>query len=93
MAMVRITPLPVRVRTDWFSGRPLSIQLATTSVPVVAVESVRNESAAYPVATGPRTVFRVLTPDARYALSYEHLRRRWLVEALDMNPLRASLAA
>ncbi|MGH2406915.1 MAG: hypothetical protein ACRDF7_02390 [Candidatus Limnocylindrales bacterium] len=93
MAMVRITPLPVRVRTDWFSGRPLAIQLATTSVPVVAVESVRSESAAYPAATGPRTVFRVLTPDARYALSYEHQRRRWLVEALDMHPDRSSLAA
>jgi hypothetical protein len=93
MAMVRITPLPVRVRTDWFSGRPLSIRMATTSVPVVALESVRDESAAHPVSTGPRTVFRVLTPDARYALTFEHVGRRWLVEALETDPRPGARAA
>jgi len=93
MAMVRINPLPVRVRTDWFSGRPLSIRMATASVPVVALESVRDESAAHPAETGPRTVFRVLTPGARYALTYEHVGRRWLVEALDLDPRRGTRAA
>ena len=93
MAMVRITPLPVRVRTDWFSGRPLSIRMATASVPVVALESVRDERAAHPIASGPRTVFRVLTPDARYALTYEHRGRRWLVEGLDLVAHPASRVA
>ncbi len=83
MAMVRISPLEVHVRTDWFDGRPRSIRIARATVPVVAVEAVREESAAYPAATGPRTLFRVLTPAARYALTYEHGRRRWFVEALD----------
>jgi hypothetical protein len=83
MAMVRISPLEVRVRTDWFDGRPRSIRIAEATVPVVVVESVRDESAAHPAATGPRTVFRVLTPAARYALTFEHARRRWFVEGLD----------
>jgi hypothetical protein len=93
MAMVRITPLPVQVRTDWFSGRPLSIRMARASVPVVALEAVRHEAAAHPIATGPRTVFRVLTPGARYALTYEHRARRWLVEGLDLEARPASRVA
>lgn len=88
MAMIRITPLEVQVRTDWFDGRPRSIRIDRASVPVVAVEAVRRESAAHPPETGPRTLFRVRTPEARYALSYEHRRRRWLVEALELTPDR-----
>src|SRR3990172_7215714 len=80
MAMVRISPLEVHVRTDWFDGRPRSIRIAQATVPVVAVEAVREESAAYPAATGPRTLFPVLTPP--YPLPCEHGRRRWFVEAL-----------
>lgn len=91
MALIRITPLEVQVRTDWFDGRPRSIRIDHASVPVVAVEAVRHESAAHPAETGPRTLFRVRTPEARYALSFEHRRRRWLVEALEIPP--ASLAA
>lgn len=93
MAMVPISPLPVRVRTDWFSGRPLAIRIAEASVPVVALEAVRQETAAHPAATGPRTVFRVLTPDARYDLTYEHTQRRWLVLALDTDRGPAARAA
>ena len=88
MAMIRITPLEVRVRTDWFDGRPRRIRIDQASVPVVAVEAVRRESAAHPRETGPRTLFQVRTPEARYALSYEHRRRRWLVEALELAPDR-----
>jgi hypothetical protein len=84
MAMIRITPLEVSVRTDWFDGRPRSIRIDRASVPVVAVEAVRRESAAHPPETGPRTVFHVRTPEARYRLSYEHLRRRWLVDGLEV---------
>lgn len=93
MAMIRITPLEVHVRTDWFDGRPLSITIARETVPVVAVEVVRRESAAYPAASGPRTLFRVLTPAARYALTYEHGRRRWFVEALDADVHQVRAAA
>jgi hypothetical protein len=88
MAMIRITPLEVHVRTDWFDGRPRSIRIDRASVPVVAVEAVRRESAAHP-RTG-REPFRVRTPEARYALSYEHLRRRWLVKRWSWRPRLAA---
>lgn len=83
MGMVRITPLEVHVRCDWLSGQPKSIQLAHERVPILSLERVRREAAAYPVAAGPRTMFDVETPGARFALTFEHRRRRWIVEALD----------
>ncbi len=83
MAMIRITPMEVRVRCDWFDGRPRSIRMAESSVPVVRVERIRDESRGYPVAAGPRTIFEVRTPDTRMALAYQHRRRRWVIEAID----------
>lgn len=83
MAMVRVTPTEVRVRCGWFDGRPRSIMLADEEVPVLRIENVRDESAAYPVQRGPRTVFEVRTPDARLRLAFEHRRRRWLLEGTE----------
>ncbi|MDQ3938427.1 MAG: hypothetical protein M3253_07075 [Chloroflexota bacterium] len=83
MAMVPMTPIEVRVRCGWFDGRPRSIQLDHQEVPVLRIEQVRHERAAYVAARGPRTVFDVRTPGARLRLSFEHRRRRWLLEALD----------
>jgi hypothetical protein len=83
MAMVSVTPTEVRVRCGWLDGRPRRVQLDREEVPVLAIEQVRHERAAYPAARGPRTVFDVRTPDARLRLSFEHRRRRWLLEALD----------
>jgi hypothetical protein len=50
---------------------------------VVAVAAVRDESSAYPVVVGPRTVFEVDTPRARLTLSFRHRTRRWSIEGLD----------
>lgn len=83
MAMVRITPIQVEVACDRLNGRPRSIRLAREAVPVVGVARVRNESAAYPAGSGPRTLFEIQTPSARLALTFEHRRRRWLLEGLD----------
>jgi hypothetical protein len=83
MAMVRITPMEVRVRCDWFDGRPRTIRMADSSVPVVRVERIRDESRGYPAALGPRTIFEVRTPDTRFALTYQHRRRRWVIEGID----------
>jgi hypothetical protein len=83
MAMMRITPMPVRVSCDWISGQPRAVQLGEERMPVTNVARVRNESAAYPAAVGPRTRFEVLTPSARLALTYEHRRRRWVVDGVD----------
>jgi hypothetical protein len=83
MAMIRVDPVVVQVRTDWFDGRPREITWGDEHLPVTRVALVRHEDAAYHVAVGPRTVFEVLTPRARLALSYRHRSRRWTVEGLD----------
>ncbi len=83
MAMIRVEPVPVRVRTDWFDGRPREITWGTQRLPITGVRAVRVESAAYRRALGPRTLFEVETPRAMLALSYEHRSRRWAIEGLD----------
>ncbi len=83
MSLVQITPLEVRVRADWLSGRPRRLRLAGEDVPIVSVEQVRDESSAYPAERGPRTTFKVRTPTNRLVLAFEHRRRRWLIEGLD----------
>ncbi len=86
MALIPISPVPVEVRCDLFSGRPRSIRMGPDRVPVLGVARVRREAAAYPMATGPRTVFEVDTADARLALTFRHRSRSWSVEAMDPEP-------
>ena len=83
MALIPISPVPVNVRCDLFSGRPRSIRMGADHVRILAVARVREEAAAYPVATGPRTVFEVDTAEARLALTFRHRSRSWSVEAMD----------
>jgi hypothetical protein len=83
MAMTRMNSVPVRVRTDWFDGRPREVRWGLDRLPVTGLAAVRQELSAYPAASGPRTVFEVDTPRARLALSYAHRTRRWTIEALD----------
>ena len=83
MAMIRMEPTVVRVRTDWFDGRPREITWGEERLAVTSLAAVRHEDSAYPLAVGPRTVFEVVTPRARVALSYQHRSRRWTIEGLD----------
>ena len=83
MAMIRVAPVRVQVRTDWFDGIPQEIVWGERRLPVTAVAAVRDESSAYPVVVGPRTVFEVETPMARLTLSFRHRTRRWAIEGLD----------
>lgn len=83
MAMVPITPFQVEVACDPFDGRPRSIRVGARRLPIVALASVREEASAYPLATGPRTLFEVETPESRLTLSFHHRQRRWVVEGLD----------
>jgi hypothetical protein len=83
MAMVRVEPVEVRVRTDWFDGRPREVTLHGRRLPVLDVVGVRDESSAYPVVTGPRTLFEVETAAARMKLSFRHRSRRWTMEAFE----------
>jgi hypothetical protein len=83
MAMIRVEPVPVRVRTGWFDGRPREITWGDERLQVTRLASVREEAAAFPVITGPRTMFEVETTGARLSLTYLHRSRRWTITALD----------
>jgi hypothetical protein len=83
MAMVRVAPVAVRVRTDWFDGRPVEITWGEHTLPVRRLALVRRETSAFPVVVGPRTVFEVDTPLARLTLSYRHRSRRWTIEGME----------
>lgn len=83
MAMLRMEPTPVHVKTDWFDGRPREIIWADERLPITSSSLVREERAAYPIETGPRSFFEVQTPRARFQVTYQHRPRRWVVEAAD----------
>jgi hypothetical protein len=83
MAMIRMEPTAVRVRTDWFDGRPREVTWGDERLPITSLAAVRHEASAYPIEVGPRTVFEVVTPRARLALSFQHRSRRWTIEGLD----------
>ena len=83
MAMIRVEPVEIGVRTDWFDGRPRELSWDGRKLPVTDIVGVRDESAAFPVVVGPRTVFEVETPSGRLTVTYRHRTRRWTLEALD----------
>jgi hypothetical protein len=84
MAMVRVAPVAVRVRTDWFSGAPREIAWGDQRLEVKRLVAVRDERAAYPAITGPRTRFEVDTSTARLALTYQHRSHRWTIDGMDL---------
>ena len=90
MAFTRVEPVQVQVRTDWFDGRPREITWAGERLRVTALTVVREEAAAYPVVTGPRTLFEVETPRARVSLTYLHRSRRWTITGMDEDARRAA---
>ena len=83
MAMIRVEPVEVRVRTDWLHGKPREIIWGSQRLAVTGLVSVRDESAAYPIVAGPRTLFEVDTPFARLTLAFRHRSRSWSIEGLD----------
>jgi hypothetical protein len=83
MAMIRVEPVPVRVRTDWFNGSPREITWGAERLPITSLAVVRDETSAYDMVVGPRTIFEVDTPRARLALTFVHRSRRWTIDGLD----------
>jgi hypothetical protein len=83
MAMIRVAPVKVQVRTDWLSGTPKEITWGEDRLPVTRLVAIRDERSAYPAITGPRTLFEVETPAARVALTYLHRSKRWTIDGLD----------
>ena len=93
MAMVNVIPTEVSVACDLFTGRPQSVRVGADDFAVIAIERMRDESAAYPVEQGPRTVFVVRTSDNKLRLTFRHRDRRWLVDGLDPDPEALASAA
>jgi hypothetical protein len=93
MAMLSVAPTAIRVRCDWFDGRPLAVRMGPDDLPVLAIRRVRQESAAYPRLTGPRTWFDIETRAASMRLVYRHRDRRWFIEGLDPDSRNLSHAA
>ena len=83
MAIVRMEPVNVRVRADWFDGTPREITWGEMRLPVIRLAAIRRETSAYRAEIGPRTIFEVETPGARLALSFQHRSRRWTVDGVD----------
>jgi hypothetical protein len=83
MAMVRVAPVTVQVRTDWFNGVPREVTWGEERLQVTRLVSIRDERRAYPAITGPRTLFEVDTPSMRLALTFQHRSRRWTIEGMD----------
>ena len=90
MAFIRVEPVAVHVRTDWFDGSPREVTWGDERLTVTRLVAVREEAAAYPVITGPRTLFEVETSRARLSLTYQHRSRRWTVTGLDDEASRAA---
>jgi len=90
MAFIRVEPVQVQVRTDWFSGVPREITWGDERLPIPRLAVVREEAAAYPVISGPRTLFEVETPRARLWLTSQPRPRRWTVTGLDEERRRAA---
>ena len=89
MAMVRVAPVQVQVRTDWLNGVPREITWGEERIPVTRLVAVRDEQRAYPAITGPRTLYEVDTPSMRLALTYQHRSRRWTIQGLEDLPRAA----
>jgi hypothetical protein len=83
MAIVRMEPVNVRVRTDWFDGTPREISWGSVRLPVTRLSAVRREASAYRRDVGPRTVFEVETPGVRLALTFKHWTKQWTVDGVD----------
>lgn len=70
------------VATD-AAGRPREIRAGGERLTVTALEAVRDETAAYPIETGPRTVYVVSAANRHYRLVHQLRDRRWTVEPVD----------
>ena len=64
------------------AGRPRAVVVTDEHLAVTAIESVREEVAAYPPEIGPRTLFIVRAGVARLKLVHHHRDHRWGVEVL-----------
>jgi hypothetical protein len=80
--MFNLIAATTSVSVDSATGRPREVRTQGERLPVTMLESVRDETSAYPLDSGPRTVFVVRTADRRYRLVHLLDDRRWTIEEL-----------
>jgi hypothetical protein len=93
MFQLNLNSADIAVAVDHASGRPREIKAHGERLTVSALESVRDETAAYPVASGPRTVFVVRAGGRRYRLVHLIRDRRWTLDELEVRANGFSTAA
>ena len=64
MAFMRVEPVDVQVRTDWFDGRPREIRWGHERLPVIALASVREEACPHDLAPTTSTTVALALGDA-----------------------------
>jgi hypothetical protein len=87
-----LIPTSTSVSVDTATGRPREIRTDGQRLAVTALESVRDETLAYSLQTGPRTVFVVHAAGRRYRLTHRLDDRRWTIEDLGTRPLLTTAA-
>jgi hypothetical protein len=87
-----LIPAFTTVSVDATTGRPREIRTDGQRLSVTALESVRDETSAYPLRTGPRTVFVVHAAGRRFRLTHRLDDRRWDIEDLGTQPILAHAA-
>ena len=90
MAIPRVEPVSVQVRTDWLTGRPREIHWGEQVFSITNIAAVRRATAAYPIEVGPSTTFEVDTIGGRLSLTFRHRGRRWTVEGVEATERRAA---
>lgn len=90
--MFNLIPATTSVSVDTATGRPREIRTDGQRLAVTALESVRDETSAYPLESGPRTVFVVRAADRRFRLIHQLDDRRWTIEDLGGRSALASAA-
>ena len=90
--MFSLIPFTTSVSVHAATGRPREIRADGRRIAVTALESVRDETSAYSLRTGPRTVFVVRAAGRRYRLIHHLDDRRWTIEDLGTEPLLANAA-
>ena len=91
--MFNLTAITSAVAVDGATGRPREVRADGVRRQVTGLESVRDETAAYPLESGPRTVFVVRTSDRRYRLVHSLRDRSWTVEELSVRQAQLTHAA
>ena len=90
--MFSLIPSATSVSVDGATGRPREIRTDGQRLTVTALESVRDETSAYSLRTGPRTVFVVRAAGHRFRLIHRLDDRRWIIEDLGTGPALARAA-